>query len=839
MERQNSSSFRKVFDPKAGGYDVLEKVLQKLNLVPSTFVAMSSFTSACGNIGQLNYGVANAYLDFKMVERRRRGLAGTSIHWGNWLETGMAANKNIHKILSEYGFLGFSTDDGLKYLKYAILNKPERFMAAKLDWKIILEKRKDIRADLIKDGYYRAKRENTLERSLESFEVIEEDDLASDSEEEGEDVRQLLLDMAQRLIKTKIKTNKSFMELGFTSHALTTLLEMIKARFSVKFTVAAFYEYPTVDELAEHLIEVTETVGTRKGEEEKMSSGYCDLLATSIWYDDEEDFKGQTKKAKDFLSGKSAQLKKNGKYLQQIQGSSVQEALGKLSALEYKETERKRRGKLVMMFSGQGAQYPFMGAQLAESVPEFKRAFHECLAKCDDLLQGKMPLLEIVNNPDHHRELLLTSHMQPIMFSFCYSLGQLWRSLGAVPNFYLGHSVGELVAGTLTGIMTLDEGIQLIVARAKSMEKIRGRGAMLAVDSRAAGEVLARFNVSPAAVNSPKQLVIGGKKEILDEVLTYVKSKQLQATFVNTMYPFHSSLITEEDLVELRQILKKIHFKTAEVPIVSNVTGELINTFDEEYLIRHTVSAVKFVDCVETLVKEGVDTWLEAGPSATLCQFLKRIVEPKEHLILQSVQDKGDDCAKFIEAAMELEQNGCTVHWEKIYCELEDGVETGRTLSSLQNSLEISEEEALVASDHMLNGEVVVPGMLQVAALLNEVNKDSVVDFFTLSSVRLPFPWKLVQSRTAEMSRSFDNRLSLKADGSKTCLASLKLRKTPWKQALNEDLFSDCNIAVDVANWYVESGKNGLDYGPRFQVLRDVLRDEKRAVGKGIVEVTH
>lgn len=147
MERQSMLGFQRVFNSKGVSMDVCERVLNELHHPLDHFIVMSSMTAGVGNRGQLNYGFSNAYLDYRVLERRAKGLPGTSIQWGNWNEAGMAVK--VNDILQKQGFVGITNEEGLAHLMYAMLEKPEKILVANFDWAQIVKSRPELPMDAI------------------------------------------------------------------------------------------------------------------------------------------------------------------------------------------------------------------------------------------------------------------------------------------------------------------------------------------------------------------------------------------------------------------------------------------------------------------------------------------------------------------------------------------------------------------------------------------------------------------------------------------------------------------------------------------------------------------
>lgn len=507
---------------------------------------MSSFTAACGNEGQLNYGVANAYLEHQVQRRRSNGKSGCAIQWGNWIDTGMATNAHVRKFLADLGFLGQHNKDALKYLKACIEKKPEVIMVANIDWKVILKNRQDLPRDLIRNGILPC--ENVIVKRLKSetsptlssdptdFEEVSINAAVEDEEEVLDLIKEKISSML-KCAPSKLKCNKNIMDIGLDFRLLTEFLNFTNATFKTTLNLSDAYNYSTLEKLAGHIWEKLSSIGhpseNEKEEpaaETKKSNDFCPYFGINVFFDKKEDLEKAKAQAVELLKAGKA-LPANGNFAIPAVGTSLSDVITKIKAATPQQVKNcQDKSKSVLMLTGQGSQYPMMGRQLVENYEVFRTTLQTCLSKCDEYLQGEVNLWEILFNTDYYKQLQLTKHMQPIMFCFGYAIAQLWLSLGIVPDYYLGHSVGELVAGVLAGIMSIEDGLRLIVERGKAMENIAGLGALLAVQREIADDVLRKFQVCVATLNSPKQVVFAGTKPELDRALAFVKGQGLRVS---------------------------------------------------------------------------------------------------------------------------------------------------------------------------------------------------------------------------------------------------------------------------------------------------------------------
>jgi acyl transferase domain-containing protein/NADPH:quinone reductase-like Zn-dependent oxidoreductase/acyl carrier protein len=332
----------------------------------------------------------------------------------------------------------------------------------------------------------------------------------------------------------------------------------------------------------------------------------------------------------------------------------------------------KRHHRLVFVFPGQGGQWRGMGRQLLATEAVFAQTIAECEQAMRPYLAWSLREQLLADERDSRLESIEV--VQPLLFAVQVGLARLWSSWGLRPGAVIGHSMGEIAAVYIAGILSLEDAACIICRRSQLLQRLSGRGKMVVVELSLAE---AQRMVAPlsqflaiAASNGPRSTVLAGESAYLERLVHQLEQQNIFCRWIRVDVASHSPQI---DLLrdDLTQALSLVRPRSGNIPFYSTVTGELHTSLEAgaDYWIDNVRQPVRFWETMQRLLVEGYTQFVEISPHPTLLHVIEESARFLEKTISSwpSLQREQDERASLLETLAALYLQGQEVNWQKIH----------------------------------------------------------------------------------------------------------------------------------------------------------------------------
>lgn len=331
--------------------------------------------------------------------------------------------------------------------------------------------------------------------------------------------------------------------------------------------------------------------------------------------------------------------------------------------------EKADKKHIYFMFSGQGTQYPGMARALYQSEPYFREVLDECIdiAEKNGIIGLKELLLE--PNKENSDRLMQTQMAQVALFSLEYSLAMLLMEWKIQPEALIGHSLGEIVAATVSGVFSLEDGIRVITARGKYMQMME-KGSMLGVTATYEEiQPLLSENVNVASFNTENRLTISGEDDAIREFASRCEEKGISVQKLHTSHAFHSYMMKDamEPFIEVLDSVKKA---TPKIPFISNITGTWIDAEQvrsSSYYAGQLINSVQFMKGSIQIVEDD-SIAIEIGLGNVLSTFVRANCKEKKTAVfnlLPGAKENKEGDAYFTKQLGKIWAAGAQISWQR------------------------------------------------------------------------------------------------------------------------------------------------------------------------------
>jgi amino acid adenylation domain-containing protein len=295
--------------------------------------------------------------------------------------------------------------------------------------------------------------------------------------------------------------------------------------------------------------------------------------------------------------------------------------------------------KIVYMFPGQGVQYTHMAKTLYDNEPLFKATIDQCIAVANQHLDVDLYQVMYPEGESVLHDINQTQWTQISLFIIEYALAKYLDRLGVRADAYIGHSVGEYVAATVSGVFSLEDAIRIVIARGKLMMAMQP-GCMLAIKANEEflKPIVKAHNCEIAAVNSAEDIVVSGNDVDSKKLQEELEKQSIPAILLTTSHAYHSSMM-EQAAINFEKAFENIELRKPAAKFVSNLTGEIANdhVVKPSYWSKQLRNTVRFAEGIDTLSKHFNHqiSFIEIGVGKGLTYFVNKYAKANNHKSIQ------------------------------------------------------------------------------------------------------------------------------------------------------------------------------------------------------------
>ncbi|MEM7678008.1 MAG: type I polyketide synthase, partial [Myxococcota bacterium] len=320
------------------------------------------------------------------------------------------------------------------------------------------------------------------------------------------------------------------------------------------------------------------------------------------------------------------------------------------------------KGKVVFVYPGQGGQWVRMGRALAEYSPGFRASIDECVAAFSPYWDWSH---KNILDEEPGDCFLQIDYIQPVLFAIQVGLTRFWAEWGLKPDVVLGHSMGEVAASHVAGILSLPQAAKIICLRSKLMRQVRGRGAMAMVElEEAQARVKIRDGFSDleiAVVNGARATVVAGDTDKVDGFLQALTDEGIYCRRIKVDVASHSRHV-EPLTKELQRLLSDISPRVGETAMMSTVNNQFVQgpELNGSYWVRNLRDPVQFKTGLEQLIAAGANQYVEISPHSTLLPYIEEALDTAEasSVVVSSLRRDEDDRTSMTRSAGMLLSRG-------------------------------------------------------------------------------------------------------------------------------------------------------------------------------------